>query len=132
MIPMQRRGLPRARARERAEGTLEQLALAPLGRRLPGELSGGQQQRVSIARALAGQPTLLLADEPTGNLDSTNAELVFELFDRFNREQGMTIVMVTHDNDFAVRTTRRVMMKDGRVLFDKRRDRDAAIAPEEG
>jgi len=132
MIPMQRRGLPRARARERAEQTLEQLALAPLGRRLPGELSGGQQQRVSIARALAGQPTLLLADEPTGNLDSTNAELVFELFDRFNREQGMTIVMVTHDNDFAVRTTRRVMMKDGRVLFDKRRDRDAAIVPEEG
>lgn len=124
MIPMLRRGLGRAQARERAEQTLSQLALGHLSRRLPGELSGGQQQRVSIARALAGGPTLLLADEPTGNLDSTNGEMVFELFERLNREQGMTIVMVTHDPDFAVRASRQVMMKDGRVLSDERRAPD--------
>jgi lipoprotein-releasing system ATP-binding protein len=132
MIPMLRRGMPRARVHERAEQTLSQLALGHLSRRLPGELSGGQQQRVSIARALAGGPTLLLADEPTGNLDSTNGELVFDLFERLNREQGMTIIMVTHDPDFAVRASRQVMLKDGRILSDERRQAERPAAEEHG
>lgn len=121
MIPMLRRGFGTSLARQRAEETLSQLALDPLARRLPSELSGGQQQRVSIARALAGGPSLLLADEPTGNLDSKNGEMVFQLFERENRERGMTIVMVTHDPGFADRASRKVMLKDGRILSDERR-----------
>jgi ABC-type lipoprotein export system ATPase subunit len=73
---------------------------------------------VSIARALAGKPTILLADEPTGNLDSKNGEIVIQLFEKLNREQGTTLVMVTHDPLFAERASRRVALKDGRVIAD--------------
>ena len=121
MIPMLRRGIRPHDARVQADKTLTFLGLEKLARRMPSELSGGQQQRVSIARALAGEPKLLLADEPTGNLDSQNAEVVFELFERFNRELGMTIVMVTHDPGFALRAQRQVHLKDGRIVSDERR-----------
>jgi lipoprotein-releasing system ATP-binding protein len=94
------------------------LDLEELYYRKPGELSGGQQQRVSIARAVANDPAIILADEPTGNLDSKNAEGVFEIFARLAREQGRTIVMVTHDNEFADRAGRQVRLKDGRVVLD--------------
>ncbi len=118
MVPMLRRGFPSALAQKQAISTLEYLGLGELSRRRPNELSGGQQQRVSIARALAGRPTILLADEPTGNLDSKNGEIVIQLFEKLNREQGTTLVMVTHDPMFAERATRRVSLKDGRVIAD--------------
>lgn len=118
MIPMLRRGFSSGRATKQATDTLDYLGLGELGQRRPNELSGGQQQRVSIARALAGKPTILLADEPTGNLDSKNGEIVIQLFEKLNREQGTTLVMVTHDPLFAERASRRVALKDGRVIAD--------------
>ncbi len=121
MIPMLRRGLSDRDARARAMSTLAALGLAELSKRRPSELSGGQQQRVSIARALANEPLILLADEPTGNLDSRNAEAVFELFESLNRDRGMTVVMVTHDTAFAERARRQVVLKDGVIVSDHRR-----------
>jgi len=121
MIPMYRRGVDRDEAAERAYDALAMLNLEDYWRRKPGQLSGGQQQRVSIARAVANDPSLILADEPTGNLDSKNAEIVFEVFERLAREQARTIIMVTHDKEFAVRADRHVALRDGRVLGDARR-----------
>jgi lipoprotein-releasing system ATP-binding protein len=115
-IPMRRRGIPTAEAARRARETLALLGLEELTNRKPGQMSGGQQQRVSIARAVANEPRVLLADEPTGNLDTQNGEMVFELFERMNRERGMAIVMVTHDEAFARRAGRHVRLKDGRVV----------------
>jgi len=121
MIPMFRRGIDRDEAAERAYDALSILNLEELWKRKPGQLSGGQQQRVSIARAVANDPALILADEPTGNLDSVNAETVFQVFEHLAREQGRTIVMVTHDKDFAMRADRQVALRDGRILGDARR-----------
>ena len=113
-VPLRYRGWSGAQ-RRRATG--EMLDLVGLGSRqgyLPSQLSGGQQQRVAIARALAGQPRFLLADEPTGNLDSEMAEQVMQLLERINRE-GTTIVMVTHDPDLAARAHRNIHILDGRA-----------------
>ncbi len=121
MIPMFRRGIDRDEAAERAYDALSMLNLEELWKRKPGQLSGGQQQRVSIARAVANDPALILADEPTGNLDSKNAETVFQVFERLARDHGRTIIMVTHDKDFAIRADRQVSLRDGRVLGDARR-----------
>jgi lipoprotein-releasing system ATP-binding protein len=118
MLPMLRRGVPTAQARTRAVDTLRMLNLTEYQGRRPSQLSGGQQQRVSIARATANRPAILLADEPTGNLDSANGNAVMDLFARINAEQGVTIIMVTHDQDFAQRSSRRIFLKDGRVLSD--------------
>lgn len=119
-LPMMRRGLSRAAAEARAQEALESLSLGDLGHRKPSQLSGGQQQRVSIARAIAGDPAIVLADEPTGNLDSRNAEAVFALFDTLARSQGRTIVLVTHELAFAERASRRIELRDGRVVRDER------------
>lgn len=118
MIPMFRRGYSEKKATTKAQKTLDYLGLGHLTKRRPSELSGGQQQRVSIARALAGEPMVILADEPTGNLDSNNAELVMSLLEQHNQEQGTTIVMVTHDSSFASRASRQVTLKDGYILSD--------------
>jgi len=119
VIPMMRRGrVSRSEAEDHAYDVLRLLDLEELYHRKPGQLSGGQQQRVSIARAVANDPALILADEPTGNLDSKNAEGVFQVFAELVREQGRTVVMVTHDADFARRTTRQIRLKDGRVVQD--------------
>jgi lipoprotein-releasing system ATP-binding protein len=116
-IPMLRRGhVSRAEADDRAYDALRLLDLHELWHRKPGQLSGGQQQRVSIARAVANDPTLILADEPTGNLDSKNAEGVFQVFTDLVRGQGRTVVMVTHEPSFARRATRQIRLKDGRVV----------------
>jgi lipoprotein-releasing system ATP-binding protein len=109
-LPMMRRGVPRDDANERAYDVLELLGLADLWRRRPGQLSGGQQQRVSIARAVANDPAIILADEPTGNLDSKNGALVFDIFAELARAEGRTIVMVTHDPSFAERTDRQIKL----------------------
>ncbi|HIC97373.1 MAG TPA: ABC transporter ATP-binding protein, partial [Aquificaceae bacterium] len=116
MIPMLKRGVPKDEGKERAMALLSLVGLAGKEDRRPYQLSGGEQQRVAIARALANDPLLLLADEPTGNLDSKNSELVMDIFLRLN-EEGRTIVMVTHEEELAEKTERTLRMKDGRIIL---------------
>jgi len=119
MLPMDFCGMYTSKERpERAMHLLEQVGLKDQAYKIPSTLSGGQQQRVAIARALANDPPLLLADEPTGNLDSKTAGSVFEVFENFIA-QGKTIVMVTHDNDLASRVTRDITMADGNIVEDR-------------
>jgi lipoprotein-releasing system ATP-binding protein len=119
LIPIRRLGrLGDAQAREKAMALLDALGLAEAARKMPEQLSGGMRQRVAIARALANDPALILADEPTGNLDTKNAAAVFDTFARLVAEQGRTVLVVTHDPDLAARTTRRIHLVDGRVVSD--------------
>ncbi|HEX9294527.1 MAG TPA: ABC transporter ATP-binding protein [Polyangiaceae bacterium] len=119
MIPMLRRGeRSRPSATAQATSILETIGLGDLGQRRPHQLSGGQQQRVAIARAVANDPRIILADEPTGNLDSRNGLIVMEVFEKLVREQGLTIVMVTHERSFAARASRQISLRDGRVVED--------------
>ena len=113
-VPLRYRGFNAAERKRRIEETLSRVGLASRIKHYPAELSGGQQQRVAIARALAGSPRLLLADEPTGNLDSLMARGVMELLEEINR-QGTTIIMVTHDPELAARAQRNVHVIDGQV-----------------
>ena len=113
-VPLRYRGYPAAERRRRIEDALGKVGLAARQRHYPAELSGGQQQRVAIARALAGSPRMLLADEPTGNLDSQMARGVMELLEQINAE-GTTIIMVTHDPELAARAQRNVHIVDGMV-----------------
>jgi putative ABC transport system ATP-binding protein len=113
-VPLRYRGFNAAERRERIEDALAKVGLASRMKHYPAELSGGQQQRVAIARALAGSPKLLLADEPTGNLDTQMARGVMELLEEINAA-GTTILMVTHDPELAVRTQRNVHIIDGQV-----------------
>lgn len=116
ILPLRYRvGLSRNDARERAAAALEQVGMAHRILHHPAQLSGGQQQRVAVARALAGAPKILLADEPTGNLDSKNGEAVMALLTALNGN-GATLVMVTHDPRYAALATRRIAMFDGRVV----------------
>ena len=103
--------------RERAMASLKRVGLADKYKNLPGQLSGGQQQRVSIARALAGNPSLILADEPTGALDSRTSREVLDFLKQLN-EEGNTIVMITHDNSIALEAKRVIRIHDGRINFD--------------
>lgn len=107
---------PLARAQEAAKGILQRVGLAERLTHRPGELSGGEQQRVAIARALALSPDVLLADEPTGNLDSKTGEAIFDLLRELNQEQGLTVVLVTHNEWFARRTDRLLRMADGQLV----------------
>jgi lipoprotein-releasing system ATP-binding protein len=119
MIPMLKSGRrKRADAEEKARSVLESIGLGELAERRPNQLSGGQQQRVSIARAVANDPRILLADEPTGNLDSKNGAIVMDVFEELVREQRLTVVMVTHERTFALRTSRQVVLSDGQVVAD--------------
>ncbi len=117
-IPMMRRGLSRDESEERAYAMLSLLGLEALYAREPGQLSGGEQQRVSIARAIANEPKLILADEPTGNLDSENASQVVQIFRTLAHEHGRTVIMVTHDQHFADLADRRIALKDGQIVSD--------------
>ncbi len=115
-IPMFEGDLPRSQRRARAAELLESVGLSHRLRHFPSQLSGGERQRVAIARSLANRPGVLLADEPTGNLDSANADQVLDLILRLHRELRMTLVLVTHDLGIAKRATRIIRMKDGRVV----------------
>jgi putative ABC transport system ATP-binding protein len=115
MLPMVYAGVPAAERRQRAEAALVRVGLAERLNNKPNQLSGGQQQRVAIARAIINPPALLLADEPTGALDSRTTEEVLAIFDELHRS-GMTVVMVTHEDDVAARAERVVHFRDGRVL----------------
>ena len=116
-LPLVYRGLSGARApRARARAALDQVGLGNWAHHKPSELSGGQQQRVAIARAIVTQPEVLLADEPTGNLDSEKGREIMELLRSLNREKGLTIVIVTHDTHLARWTNRAVRFLDGRIV----------------
>jgi putative ABC transport system ATP-binding protein len=112
-----RDGMPTAERKRRVLESLERVGMAHRLRHYPSQLSGGQQQRVAVARALAGSPSILLADEPTGNLDSRNGEAVMELLQTLHRE-GSTICMVTHDPRFAAHAEREVHLFDGKVVAE--------------
>jgi putative ABC transport system ATP-binding protein len=114
-LPLTYRGMPAAERRERVTKALERVGMGHRAKHYPSQLSGGQQQRVAVARALVGQPAVLLADEPTGNLDSKNGEAVMELLRELHRA-GSTIVMVTHDARFARHADRAVHLFDGRIV----------------
>lgn len=115
-LPLVYRRVPKRERTERARIALESVGLGARARHTPSELSGGQQQRVAIARALVTEPALLLADEPTGNLDSTTKREIMQLLIRLNTEQGITIAMVTHEPDMAEYAGRVIQFRDGRVL----------------
>lgn len=119
-VPMQGQGVGSRPRRERAQYLLELVGLAERAGHLPSQLSGGQRQRVAIARALANDPRLILADEPTGSLDSQSGEELLMLLGKLNQERGTTIIIVTHDRRVAQATHRIVLMRDGRVVEDHR------------
>jgi len=115
-LPLVYRGIPAAERHTRATRALAEVGLSGWESHSPGELSGGQQQRVAIARAIVTEPAVLLADEPTGNLDTARSLEIMELLSRFNREQGITIIMVTHEAEMAAYARRVVHYLDGRIV----------------
>src|SRR5919205_636406 len=127
-LPMLYLGVDSAQRHERAVEALAAVGLAGREQNHPNQLSGGQQQRVAVARALVNHPALILADEPTGNLDSRTSVEVMEIFQRLNRERGITLVLVTHEADIAAYADRVVVFKDGRIQKDYKvaAPRDAA------
>ncbi|WP_051366234.1 ABC transporter ATP-binding protein [Hamadaea tsunoensis] len=125
-LPLVYRGLGAKARREKARAVLERVGLGHRLDHRPNQLSGGEQQRVAIARALVTDPAVLLADEPTGNLDTANGQAVLELLEQLNREAGVALVMVTHDREVAARARRRIHMRDGVI------EQDESDAPETG
>ncbi|MCU0559532.1 MAG: ABC transporter ATP-binding protein [Desulfobacterales bacterium] len=125
MLPLAVSGRGKKEKRGMAVAALSQVGLAEKARRLPGEISGGEKERVAVARAIVNAPPVLLADEPTGNLDSRNSAEIMAMFRRLNGS-GMTILMVTHSRDCAVHARRRMIVSDGRLVSD----RSATVAPE--
>jgi putative ABC transport system ATP-binding protein len=116
MIPLEIRG--DKNARERATQLLQEVDLTNRGHHYPNELSGGEQQRIAIARAFANNPKILLADEPTGNLDSRNGNHIFELMTALHADKKTTLILVTHDQDLAEKAERQIRLRDGRVVND--------------
>jgi len=126
-LPLIYAGLSRGERRERARRALEKVGLADRMHHQPNELSGGQRQRVAIARALVNDPSILLADEPTGNLDSATSEEIMQLFDELHQANN-TVVLVTHEPDIARHAWRQVILRDGKVISDQPTARAAAAA----
>ena len=114
LIPMEILGLPDVR--QRADRLLEQVALTNRGHHYPAELSGGEQQRVAIARAFSNSPKILLADEPTGNLDSKNGQHIFDLMKDLHRQNDVTLILVSHDASLAEQAERQIVLEDGRIV----------------
>jgi putative ABC transport system ATP-binding protein len=117
-LPLLYRGMRAGERRERAMRALEAVGLADRAEHLPNELSGGQQQRVAIARAIVTDPEIILADEPTGNLDTARSLEIMELLSQLNRERGITVIMVTHEEEMAAFAGRRILFRDGAVVAD--------------
>ena len=130
-LPLLYGGVSAEKRRRRAMESLDRVGLADKQKNLPSQLSGGQQQRVSIARALAGKPSVILADEPTGALDSRTGREVLEFFQKLNAE-GDTVVLITHDNSIARQARRIIRLQDGRVIYDGDASGSGAVVqPEE-
>ena len=130
-VPLMYAGVPKAERHERSKAALEKVGLGDKLKHKPMQLSGGQQQRVSIARALAGSPSVILADEPTGALDSRTGREVLSFLQKLNQE-GDTVVLITHDNSIAVKAKRIVRLQDGRIIYDgDASDPAAVVQPEE-
>ena len=121
-LPMLYAGLGRSERRARARELLEMVEMTARARHLPEELSGGQKQRVAIARAMANDPAIILADEPTGALDTKTGRLVMDLFHRLHREQGKTIILITHSPELAAETDRIIAIRDGQIMDQGGRD----------
>jgi len=126
-LPLTYRGMKSAERKKRVNEALERAGMAHRAKHLPSQLSGGQQQRVAVARAIAGDPAIVLADEPTGNLDSANGEAVIELFRKLH-EAGSTICMVTHDPRYARHADRTIHLFDGRIVEEGAKQKEAAPA----
>jgi putative ABC transport system ATP-binding protein len=125
-LPLLYAGMDREARRRQAQAMLDRVGLGERSHHTPLQLSGGQQQRVAIARALASRPRIILADEPTGNLDSETSRQVMEFFSQLNREEGITLVLVTHEADIAAYAQRRIRFQDGRVVEDRTQAEEAA------
>ena len=117
-LPLVYAGTPTSKRKETAQEALAEVGLEGREHHHPSQLSGGEQQRVAIARALVNQPSIILADEPTGNLDSKTSEEIMGVFQRLNREIGITIIMITHEPDIAAFAKRNILFKDGRIVDD--------------
>lgn len=128
-LPMLYASVPRGQRTARAKELLEMVDMGERMGHMPNELSGGQKQRVAIARAMANDPAIILADEPTGALDSSTGRLVMDLFHRLHREQGKTIVLITHNQELAEETQRVITIRDGQVL-DERRINHEVLPPD--
>jgi len=120
-LPMIYGKIPTEKRRARAQLLLESVGLTERAQHMPNELSGGQKQRVAIARALANNPPILLADEPTGNLDTASSVEIMEIFTRLNKEQGVTVIVVTHEQDIAAFADRILTFRDGRLISDEKK-----------
>ncbi len=129
-MPMLYKGVPGKQRRERAEMLLEMVGMKERMKHNPDELSGGQKQRVAIARAMACDPAIILADEPTGALDTKTGRTVMDIFHKLNQDQGKTIVLITHAPELAEETTRIVTLSDGRILGERRNENPHIIRNE--
>ena len=125
--PLLYAGISRSQSRKQATELLRRTGLENFAMHQPNQLSGGQQQRVAISRALINQPPLILADEPTGNLDTQTSREIMLLFQQLNRDQGITIVLVTHEDDIAAYAKRLIRLKDGHIIYDKNNDNEAIL-----
>jgi putative ABC transport system ATP-binding protein len=120
-LPLFYRGISIKEQRKQAAAALQRVGLAGREQHYPAQLSGGQQQRVAIARALVGAPSILFADEPTGNLDTASSREIMDILEQLNRKDGITIILVTHEPDIAAYASRKLVMKDGQIVQDVRR-----------
>jgi len=128
-LPLFYRGVSLKDQRQRAAAALQRVGLAGREQHYPSQLSGGQQQRVAIARALVGAPSILFADEPTGNLDTASSREIMGILETLNREDGITIILVTHEPDIAAYASRELIMKDGQIVQDVRRPPRVSVLP---
>jgi lipoprotein-releasing system ATP-binding protein len=130
MMPLLIAGVDRDEARDRAIALLQEVGLADGRVNRPNQLSGGQNQRVAVARALAGHPSIVIGDEPTGNLDTKSSDMIYELLRKLNRQMNQTFILVTHDMTMAEKTDRILRIVDGRIVCEMRRDGDEFVTQE--
>jgi len=128
MMPLLIAGMDKKEARERAIGLLEEVGLGDRLKNKPSQLSGGQTQRVAVARALAGHPSIVIGDEPTGNLDSKSSDMIYELLRKLNRAMKQTFILVTHDMEMAEKTDRILRLVDGRIVCEMRREGERFVS----